>query len=70
MTMTYSASGWCHSCRIALGRPIVEDGRPLGTLMTAVTDFGVNYVSCTVACGSGHGALWGSQLGWSGSGAL
>ena len=27
-------------------------------------------VSCTVVCGSGHGALWGSQLGWSGSGAL
>ncbi len=47
----------------------MEDGRPLETSVVTA-DFGVNYVSCTVACGSGHGALWGGQLGWSGSGAL
>jgi hypothetical protein len=45
-------------CRIALGRPILGVGRPLGMLMT---DFDVN---------CGHGALWGSQLRLSGSGAL
>ena len=31
-------------------------------------EFDGNFVSCTVACGSGHGALWGDQRGWSGSG--
>ena len=37
----------------------------MGMLITAVSDFDCDFLTCTVACGSGHGALWDDQLGWS-----
>ena len=39
-------------------------------LALEVNVVGRGFISCTVACGSGHDALWGDQLGWSGRGAL